>query len=142
MSTNQLCINRVILLLSVGTVWWSLIFFYNGGYALIFVSCATSKLPVKVGFLINHWASYLKNIKSSPTDRSHRASPYSTHGSESCGLFDVLPWIRCPGWWFHNPFFSCFQVVQLHAGKEVQPGTFERWAAETRGEFFLDHFVL
>lgn len=105
MSTNQLCIDRVILLLSVGTVWWSLIFFYNERYALIFVSCATSKLPVKVGFLIKHWASYLKNIKSSPTDRSHRVSPYSTHGSDSCGLFDVLPWIRCLGWWFHNPFF-------------------------------------
>ncbi len=105
MSTNQLCMKRVILLLSVGTGWWSLIFFYNGGYSLIFISCAASKLPVKVGVLIKHRASYLKNIKSSPTDCSHRASPYSTHGSTSCSLFDVLLWIRCPGWWFHKPFF-------------------------------------
>ncbi len=118
MRTNQLCINCVILPLSVGTGWWSLIFFYNGGYSLIFVSCAASKLPVEVGFLIKHRASYLKNIKSSPTDCSHRANPYSTHGSASCSLFDVLPWIKCPGWWFHKPFFSVYRWYSCMLGKK------------------------
>lgn len=30
--------------------------------------------------------------------------------------------------------FFCLQVVQLHAGEEMQPGTIERGAEETGGE--------
>lgn len=30
--------------------------------------------------------------------------------------------------------FFCLQVVQLHVGEEMQPGTIERGAEETRGE--------